>query len=472
MVAAHAAGAGSSQTDGQQVNLGRPVKHSADQGDHDADGAPGRTGGEADEAGHDEDHGGQELGQVTGVGHDALHERADLQTIVTAQTAQRPGEAQDQDGGDHLDEAVGHGLEGLLEADQAAQPVIDEREHDGHDRAQAQARTSGRIGEGHDEVVVVVALGIPHTAGPNQADHAQGDQNDNGDEQIGHGGVLCAFLVVIRAGEGTMLGGEQVTLDLGVVLMGQHRAVVNVEHGDDDDHDEGQNAVVVPGNLAQEHGNTRAGEAFGHVGRNSGGPGGHGSQHAHGGGGGVNDVRQLGAGNVVALGDGTHNSAHGQAVEVVVDEDQHAQQHGQQLCAAAGLDRLGGPAAKRGRTAGLVHQVHHDAQDDQEDDDGNIDGVDHANAAVVTSANQVHHRLPGGEVGQQQRTDQAAQEQRGIHFLADQSQGDGHHGGEQRPGGGDEARTVVGDLADGQRHDDDRQGYAIRDLCTFLFHSV
>ena len=31
---------------------------------------------------------------------------------------------------------------------------------------------------------------------------------------------------------------------------------------------------------------------------------------------------------------GTHNRAYGQAVEIVVDEDQHAQQHGQQLCGA------------------------------------------------------------------------------------------------------------------------------------------
>ena len=265
-----------------------------------------------------------------------------------------------------------------------------------------------------------------------------------------------------------MLGGEQVVLHLGVVLVGQHRTVVDVEHGDNDDHDEGQDAVIVVGDLAQEHGDTGAGEAFGHVGRNGGGPGGHGSQHTHGGGSGVDDVRQLGPGDLVGLGDGTHNSAHGQAVEIVVDEDQHAQQHGQQLRAHAGLHGLLGPAAEGGRAAGLVHQVHHDAQDHQEDQDGDVDGVDHTNTLAGTD--KVHYRLPGSEVSQQQRRDQAAQEQRGIHFLADQGQGDGDHGGEQSPAGGHKAGTVVGDLGDDQRHDDDRQGYAIRDLCTFLFH--
>ena len=113
VVAAHATGAGSGQADGQQGGLIIPVEHGADQGDHDADGTPGGTGGEANEAGHDEDDGGQELGQGAGVGHDAANEVADHQAIVTAQAAQGPGEAEDQDGGDHLDEAVGDGLHGL-----------------------------------------------------------------------------------------------------------------------------------------------------------------------------------------------------------------------------------------------------------------------------------------------------------------------------------------------------------------------
>ena len=146
VVAAHAAGAGSSQTHGQQSHLGIPVKHGADQRDHDADGTPRGTGGEADEAGHDEDHGGQELSKAAGVGHNALYEGTHLQTIVTAQAAQGPGEAEDQDGGDHLDEAVGNGFHGLVEANQATAPVVHEGEHNGDDGAQAQAGTGLCLG--------------------------------------------------------------------------------------------------------------------------------------------------------------------------------------------------------------------------------------------------------------------------------------------------------------------------------------
>ena len=56
-------------------------------------------------------------------------------------------------------------------------------------------------------------------------------------------------LVVVSAGEGALGGGEQVVLDLRVVLMGQHGTVVDVQDGDDHDHQQGQQAVVVPGDL-------------------------------------------------------------------------------------------------------------------------------------------------------------------------------------------------------------------------------
>ena len=280
--------------------------------------------------------------------------------------------------------------------------------------------------------------------------------------------MLGAFLIVVGALEGTFGSGEQVVLHLGIVLMGQHGAVVNVQDGNDNDHDQGQDAVIVPGNLAQEHADAGAGEAVGHIGGNGGGPGGHGGQHAHGSGGGVDDVGQLCPGDLVALGDGTHDGAHGQAVEIVVDEDQHAQQHGHQLRAAAGLHGLGGPAAEGGGAAGLVHQVHHDAQHHQEDQDGDVDGIDHAHA--LAGADKIHHHLPGLEISQQQSAGQAAQEQGRIHFLTDQGQGNGHDRGEQGPSGSDEAAAIVGDLRDDQSDHNDRQRNKIRYLGTFLFH--
>ena len=216
--------------------------------------------------------------------------------------------------------------------------------------------------------------------------------------------------------------------------MGQHGAIVNVQHGDDDDHQQGQQAVVVPGDLLQEQLN--AVDAGGlHIAGNGGGPGGHRGDHADGSRGGVDQVRQLGTGDLVGLGDGTHNGAHGQAVEVVVHEDQHAQQHGQQLRAAAGVNGLLGPAAEGLGAAALVHQVHHDAQGDQEHDNTHVAAVSQHGDDTVIGTHQGHDGIPGSELGVQQRADQAAQEQGRIHFLADQGQHDGHDGGQQGPEG-------------------------------------
>ena len=169
--------------------------------------------------------------------------------------------------------------------------------------------------------MVVAALGIEVAAGVDQADDAGGDQNHHGQDQVDNGGLaLGAGLVVVSAGEGTLGGGEQVVLDLRVVLMGQHGTVVDVQDGDDHDHQQGQQAVVVPGDLGYKQLDSVDAVGLDVAGHGS-GPGGHGSDHADGSGRGVDDVGQLGAGDLVGLGDGTHHGTHGQAVEVVVDED-------------------------------------------------------------------------------------------------------------------------------------------------------
>ena len=48
----------------------------------------------------------------------------------------------------------------------------------------------------------------------------------------------------------------------------------------------------------------------------------------------------------MAVGDGTHNGADRQTVEVVVDEDQHAQYEGREHRACTGLDVLSRPCAE------------------------------------------------------------------------------------------------------------------------------
>ena len=80
------------------------------------------------------------------------------------------------------------------------------------------------------------------------------------------------------------------------------------------------------------------------------GPGGDRGDHAHGGGGGVNEVGQLGTGDPMAVGDGPHDGAHGEAVEIVIDEDQNAQQEGSKGSPHLGLNAFLMPSGRRQRS--------------------------------------------------------------------------------------------------------------------------
>lgn len=72
--------------------------------------------------------------------------------------AERPRKGQNQDRGDHLDEALRHALEGFLERDGTAAPEVDKREDAANHTAEGQRRAGGSVRERLDEVVVVLAL--------------------------------------------------------------------------------------------------------------------------------------------------------------------------------------------------------------------------------------------------------------------------------------------------------------------------
>ena len=133
------------------------------------------------------------------------------------------------------------------------------------------------------------------------------------------------------------------------------------------------------------------------------------------------------------VGDGAHHTAHGEAVEVIVDEDQAAQHDGGQLSAHPALDVLLGPAAESGGAARLVHQAHHGAQDDQEDQDAHVVAVRQDGDDAV--AEHVDEGALKGKVGVEQAAHQDADEQGGVDLLGDQGQGDGDDRGQQGEGG-------------------------------------
>ena len=131
------------------------------------------------------------------------------------------------------------------------------------------------------------------------------------------------------------------------------------------------------------------------------------------------------------VGDRAHDGTHRQAVEVVVDENQAAQQHGRQLCPLAALNAFGSPCPESSRATRTVHQLHHRAQDNQEDEYANVPLVgQHGHDAVGEKPVESTY---GVEVSIEQGPRQHSEEKRAVHLFSNQRQRDGDDGWCQRP---------------------------------------
>ena len=213
---------------------------------------------------------------------------------------------------------------------------------------------------------------------------------------------------------------EQVIVLNGVFLMLCHGAVIDPQDCNGDDHDQGQQGIIVIGD-----GPDKEHQAVGPFRRETGNsrrPGGDRRDDADGRRRSVDQIGQFGPGNVMSVCDRPHDAADGQAVEIVINKDQDTQCHGRQLGAHTGPDMFGSPLAERRGTARLVHQLDHDAQEDQEDQDADIVSVrqlgDHA---LLENMGQGAYKT---ETGIKETADNDTDEQRAVDLLGDQCQGD------------------------------------------------
>ena len=129
------------------------------------------------------------------------------------------------------------------------------------------------------------------------------------------------------------------------------------------------------------------------------------------------------------IGDGKHNAAHREAVEIVVDEDQHAQSKGGQSGTCTALDMGLCPFTEGGRRTGLIDQRHENSQQNEENKDTGTVG----NGGNQTVVDNRIHRIQRTERGCQKTAGQNADEQRGIHFLGNQRQTNGDNRGNDGP---------------------------------------
>lgn len=397
------------------------LKHALNNGDQDAEGAPAGAGGEGQEAAHHEHDHRQEHLQTGGGAHKIPDKEFRAQGVGHA--LEGPGEGEDQDGGDHGLESLGDTAHHLLEGHGLADKIVVKGEEQAESGAQHQAHRGVGVGEGGDKISPgEEAAGVDHT------DDAGHDQHQNGQYQVQYR-ALGLVHVVVQHGVGVRAG-EQVALLNGVPLIPGHGAELHLHQHHADHHGDGEQGVEVIGDGADEQ--VEALAVLGEAGH-GGGPGGDGGDDADGGGGGVDEVGQLGPGDILFVGDGPHDGAHGEAVKIVVNEDQTAQQDGGQLSPGPGFDVLLGPAAEGGGAARLVHQAHHGAQNDQEDQDSHVVAVGQRGHDTV--AEGVEYGALKGEVGVEQSAHQNTDEQGGINLLGNQGQGDGDHRGQQGHGG-------------------------------------
>ena len=422
VVAADRAGQAGGDRDDQDLAAHREYVHH----DRDEDGerAPGRARRKGEEQRHHEDDRREHDGQAPG--RPLEHPRDELRRAQggLGDAADAPREHEDQDRRDHGLEALGQALGELAVGEHAARHVIHERERQRKEGAEHQARRRAGIGEGIDD-----ARALKEAAGVHQADHAARDQRNDRDDQV-RNRAARGNRRLVRALVRARVDGVQVAVQARIVLVRLHHAVIDVAQGDEHDHQQRQQRVVVVGNRLNEQ--RQAVGALHHAADRR-RPGADGRDDAHRRGRRVDDVRQLRAGDLVGIGHRAHDGADRQAVEVVVHEDQHAQQEGHQLRMLALLDLLPRPCAVRAGAAGFVDQRDHGAQEHQEDQDADVARV--ADLAHDHVKRDLHHLHGLQQAARgQHAAGEHAREQREIYLLGDQRQTDGHHRRQQRPG--------------------------------------
>ena len=212
--------------------------------------------------------------------------------------------------------------------------------------------------------------------------------------------------------------------------MGLHRTVIDAQENDDHHHGKSKQCVEVKGNRLHENADTVL--PFYEAGHRR-GPGRNRRDNADRSSRGVNQVSQLGTADVILVGHRTHNRTDSQTVEIVVDEDQTAQQHGRQLRAGPALDMGGRPLAERGGTTGTIHQLHHHTQNNQENQNAHVPFIgQNRQQPLLEHLVQSSHQI---EACIQERAGQDSQEQGTVHLFGDQCQRDGNHRRRQCPGG-------------------------------------
>ena len=401
------------------VRLG---EHIDDDGDQNRKRAPAGAGGERNKNRNAEDQQRHKAHETLIQADGLAHKVADAQCVGHA--LQRPGQHQNQDGRHHQLAALGHGVHEVLKANNAARQVEQQQEAHRDKTRKDQRLRRGAVGKVLDKIRAAVQVAGPDHRGDGRKDHDDHRCNQVNDLALGKFtalGWVLDFLVL----ECLPARGEQVTVG-GVALVLFHQAEVEAQQRGKEHHVERQHRVQVERDRADEHLKAGHRAARRDVGVDRRRPGRDRRNDADRGRRGVDEVGQLGAGNLVLVGNRAHDGADGQAVEVVVHKNQRTQQRGRHERGALALKLFRRPLTISAGAAGLLHEHNDHAQQDHEHQNREVDAVDHR-------VEQCVKRDPGVKLCHQQRTQRTAGEQREVDFLCEQRQQNGDDRRHQGP---------------------------------------
>ncbi|MNS23627.1 hypothetical protein D3C72_554500 [compost metagenome] len=222
-----------------------------------------------------------------------------------------------------------------------------------------------------------------------------------------------------------------------------HGADVELERDHHQHHDQGEDRIEVHRDHLDEGGDgALIGQAMGrhdapHQGDDVGAPGGDGHQHADRRRGGVQQIGQLGAGDLEAIGDRAADGPHRQAVEEVIDEEGEDHHAGEGLGPLAGLGAALGPLGEGPGRPGDAHQADEAPQQQHEQDHVDVVPVERTvdPEDLEHGVQHVMQGIEGGELVEQQTAGHNTHPQRHQDAAGDDRKGDGQQGGNDGPTG-------------------------------------
>ena len=346
------------------------------------------------------------------------HERADVaakvQVFIRADARERPREAEDEDGGHHRLEPLAEASAELVERHDAARQVKKPREDERDERAEHERLCGVAVRER-----LLHALAIVDAARVEHAEHAGRDEHDERQQEVvdpplarrlARGIIVIIRVLVLRRDE-----------EMRRVLAHRapHRRVVASRPDDEEHEKEREPRVEVERDRLEEQAEPVDRAVLRQRGADGRRPARHRRDDADRRRRRVDDVGELRARDLELVRDGAHDRADRQAVEIVVDEDDDAEQRRHERGAALAADRAHRPLPVGARRARARDRRDEDAEDDEEHED-----VDVAADLVLHDREHREDRLEDIAAREEQRPREDADDERHVDLLRPEGEGD------------------------------------------------